>query len=267
MPSKRDRIRIRMVGDDADGGLVRLEDFAHLCDALRKCLRSLESDITGSTPAVQYRIAELDCKSAAVGIDAVSPAKHPNRGPALARKFKNTVRHLQSNPSKVDPRIDVDTLEQFKKLYRPVTRSAGPKERRLHVAGVALDARFIANIDKLIETPVRSLGSVSGQLERLNVHNSSEFYIWPPLHGAKVLCRFSEDLLPKVREGVKRHVTVWGMLYYQSDRPYPIRAEVRDIEVHPEESELPSLDDLFGIAAGSSGESVSSVRARRDERD
>jgi hypothetical protein len=74
-------------------------------------------------------------------------------------------------------------------------------------------------------------------------------------------------MLGQVREAIKRNVTVWGKLDFEPENPFPHRVAVTRMELHPPDSELPTLAELKGMAPGCAGglTSVDFVRALRDE--
>jgi hypothetical protein len=66
---------------------------------------------------------------------------------------------------------------------------------------------------------------------------------------------------------IKRNITVSGTLYFHQDKPFPDKVLVKNMELHPDDNELPTLGSLRGIAPNCSGgmDSVDYVRSVRDE--
>lgn len=257
------KVQLKLVGAESEKGLARLDEFAAVCATLTKCLREVERSITGREPRVRYQIVELACESAEVAAIPLHDPETNGLGDEVVDVFHDTVSNLEQG-GPVDLRLSIVALEKFRELYAPVW-SRRASRMRLLVGQVELSGRFLASVDSLLETPIRSRGSVSGRLDRVNVHSRNEFTIFPPVGGFRVACRFGDDLLQKVREGVKRHVTVFGLLYYPKDKPFPVKADVHDIDIHPDDEDLPKLSDLRGILGNPVGESVHSVRVLRDE--
>ncbi|MBX3436657.1 MAG: hypothetical protein KF861_04140 [Planctomycetaceae bacterium] len=261
------QVTVRIVGEDSDRGLVRLEHFTSFCDSLRRCLRSLEHDLTHSKPRTQYRIVDLRSESASITLEPVPSNGRSNVGREVVSVFKKTVRGLQSRSIRrpnIDERIEIDTLQAFRKLYDPFLKAPPDSHRRLRIDDVDIDVTFVANIQSLTVTPIKSLGSVSGRLEKLDIHNKRKFVIWPALHNARIICDFPDNLMSRVCNGIGQRVTVYGMLYYQREKPYPIRADVRDLEVLVDDDQLPTLSELRGSLKQAT-EPVASVRTMRDD--
>ncbi len=129
-----------------------------------------------------------------------------------------------------------------------------------------LTSRFIANVDELIGTTIPSEGTVKGRLERLNVHNRFEFVIYPPIPGYSVRCVFQDDLYEQIHRAIRTNVTVSGTLHYRPGTPFPDWVQVKSVEVHPPDEQLPKLADLRGSWKGCLGErnAIQFIQANRD---
>jgi hypothetical protein len=97
-------------------------------------------------------------------------------------------------------------------------------------------------------------GSVTGMLEGLNLHNGKNIFYLYVFTGQKVKCKFPPELFETVQQALRKRVEVHGKLTSIKSKPFPIRVEVRDIEIYPPDSELPSFMELKGIANGSLGD-------------
>lgn len=56
-------------------------------------------------------------------------------------------------------------------------------------------------------------------------------------------------------------------MYYYADQPFPKLVQVKSLEIHPCDDELPSLAGLRGLAPGSTGDlsAVDFVRSLRHD--
>jgi len=258
------QITVKLVGSDEDDGAVRFEDFLSFCDSLSKCLRRSETLVSSHAPRTRYKIADLGCGSATIALQAIPPVDGPDRREEVLSLFQDTVERLQAGRPP-DRRVDRESLEAFRELISPLHR----KTKEVWIGSSLLTVQYEVNIENILGSSVPCDGSVSGTLERVNVHDSSEFVLYPPIPGCRIKCAFPESMLGQVREAIKGNVTVWGKLYYQPDRPFPHQVHVDKMELHPPDDELPSLRDLKGIAPDCTGSlsSVEFVRAIRDQED
>lgn len=254
-------LTFKLVGSDEDRGHVQFEEFVKFCSTINKCLRASESIISGETGKIDYRITDLKCDSATIKLRPIRKGPATDNQLKVVSFFRKTVADLQSG--KIDPRIPPSDLQTFRELSEPLKRHA----KRVVIGRVSITTTFDETIGKLLDENTSSEGSVTGMLERLNVHDRNEFIVYPPIIGGQVTCSFPERLLDKVRQAVKKNVTVTGTQFYRPGSAVPSRVHVQDMEIHPADSELPSLYDLRALGKWDTGglTAVDFVRAIRDE--
>jgi hypothetical protein len=263
MPAAQKQIELEMVGSDQDG-LVYFGDFRAFCAAVADCLRRSEVIVTGGKGQMAYRVAKLEIGSAKMTLEAVRTEKARGRDkriPVVAF-FRRTVTAIQAG-RKVDGRLGVEDLQAFKKLARPLHG----RSKAVRIDDTVLTAAFEANADRILGDTLPSDGFVTGRLEKINVHERNEFVLFPPIQGYSILCRFHDRDLNQVRDAIKRTVTVSGKMHYAPDSPFPRLVDVRTMDIHPTDDQLPTLSELRGIGAGCTGEltAVEYVRSLRNE--
>ncbi len=258
--------RVTLVGDPEDGGKVRLNEFLDFLKNLRSCLYRVDSFLTRTEkPSTYYRISDLSSGSATVEIEAVSRPEAQNAAKAVVDTFFDGLRQLEEK-AQAPARFDRPLLEAFKELAKPLHgRTKGIEVGRGHLR-TRITKRLEQNVDEIIGEDLISAGSISGHLDLVNVHDKNAFFVYPVLGPTKVECLFDEELLEKIKTGLKRHVVVFGSLHYKQNEVFPYRVDVQDIEVFPHQDELPDLRSLRGAVPGITGEldSVTFVRRLRD---
>src|SRR5207248_1217062 len=110
-----------------------------------------------------------------------------------------------------------------------------------------LDHKFRSRVDRVIGPDIISDGDVAGALEMINLHNEPRFAVFTTLRGRKVTCNFSPDMKSAVIAALDHYVRVAGRLHYKHWNPYPHEVDVKEIEIYPEERELPEITTLAGI--------------------
>ncbi|EDN68927.1 hypothetical protein BGP_4210 [Beggiatoa sp. PS] len=87
------------------------------------------------------------------------------------------------------------------------------------------------------------------------------------LGAQNILCDFPKTLLQKAIAAIGHYVNVAGQYHYKYEHPYPYYVKVTEIEIYPDENQLPHLFDLRGIAPNATNglNSEDFVRERRDE--
>ncbi len=260
-------LTIRLDGADEDAGLADFGDFTRFCDAVRKCLRRVERIVAGQPNQIRFRVADLRIKCALATIEpvAIGDGAQGDLGGEVVAFFRETVARIESGGD-VDPRYGYDDFLAFRELTNPLNWHA----EKVFVGRAELTSNFTAHIEELLKGGDPAEGTVSGYIQRLNVHNKREFFLYPVGETQAVCCAFKDRQLEDVRRGIERYVTVSGLLYYGPDAVLPHRVQVEAITVHPEPGKLPRLTSLRGsLGKGALGgkTSVEYVRALRDEQD
>jgi hypothetical protein len=160
--------------------------------------------------------------------------------------------------------MQLDALESFRALADPLRKHAS----RVVIGRTTLSDRYSETISRLLDEVTSYEGSVSGLLERINVHDEkNEFVVYPPIANRQVPCLFHDELLPDIRRAIKRNVTVFGTVFYRPGGVLPSRVHARSIEIHPPDDELPDLHGVRDLGIWDTGglSAVDFVRALRDE--
>jgi hypothetical protein len=90
-------------------------------------------------------------------------------------------------------------------------------------------------------------GTIEGRLESIQeVHSGLQFHIRDAMLRQKVRCYFPEELLPEVFEKFRKRVEVSGLIHYRKSG-IPIGIEAERIQILPDDSELPTAEDVRGI--------------------
>lgn len=76
-----------------------------------------------------------------------------------------------------------------------------------------VDQRVLNNIGYLVTSGTVSLGSISGSLDAITVHDGHEFRVWPSMTKRAVTCRFKKSMLPAVARHLKHEVEVFGQIH------------------------------------------------------
>lgn len=253
---------MRLAGPRRLGGDVLLTDFRDLCKSLAACLRRSEEIVSRGEAILRHRIVDLGLGSAVLALSPVARDDGPNLGSEVYRFLAETVDRLERGQT-VDPRLTDEDLQAFRGLANTVAKEQGS----VWIGGIELTTQYLATIDKIIGGAIPSEGTVTGRLERLNLHNRNEFALYAPVGGFSVTCSFPEEMLENVKAAIRKIVTVSGRLFFRPDSPFPERVQVRAIEVHPPDAELPTLASLRGLMPDATGglSSVEFLRTVRDE--
>lgn len=102
----------------------------------------------------------------------------------------------------------------------------------------------------LLETPVdrpqfKVIGSVSGTLESLTVHAKREASLYNDFDKRRVVVSFAEADYHRVHAALRKRVEIYGVLQEDS-AGRPLRIRLQDMEVLPQDDDLPTLSSLVG---------------------
>lgn len=92
-------------------------------------------------------------------------------------------------------------------------------------------------------------GTVEGKLEVLSARGGVHFIIYERIWDKAVNCTVPDKLLKKMMESWQKKIAAHGMIQYHPDGK-PKNIEADDIEIIPEDRNLPSYKDVRGILKG-----------------
>lgn len=91
-------------------------------------------------------------------------------------------------------------------------------------------------------------------LEAVNIHKKNTCVIYPQVGPKKINGVFSAADLLKIKDGIGRHVSVYGQLVFKERENYPHEIRIETIEIHPDDDELPTLTSFIGVAPDATGD-------------
>lgn len=249
------RITIEFKGSDADAGDVRLSEFLEQLEAVKEALKQTERVVSGRPDQhIYYKIVDLSHSSPSrVVLEPVYPVDKVLRKSlsVVPDALTSSIRVLQFG-RKPPARADLAMLESYKTLgasrnLKEMTISTSPQKV------VSINQGFSERVERAIGPDIFAPGSISGRLERVNLHNTRSFDIFPPIGPPKIRCHFEEADRAKVKNALDNFVTVKGRLRYKTWDKHPHAIDVKFIDIHEPDADLPMMDDLRGIAPDATG--------------
>jgi hypothetical protein len=257
------RITVQLQGSFEDDWHVTLSAFLTQLEAIKAALKQTERLVSGEDePSVYYRIVDLRHSSpATVVLEAVSrmnrpeqeakkktrPARRVDYSQATVRQFFHSLKDIRER-KQAPARADLQTLEAYRNLAGPLEKKVSGLKLIDSEDSVDIDRTFQSAIDEIIGPDELVEGTISGTLEKINLHNTTRFDIFPPIGPKQVGCDFKPSLKGEVIKAVDQYVCVGGKLRYKRLENFPYAINVESIEILPPENELPSLFDIKGMA-------------------
>jgi hypothetical protein len=237
-----------------DGPELSWADFVEAGNDLTGILREVEASLTEvAQTRVRWVVSRLSKHSPATVVLAGQPIRDtmaPSTIEQIAMVTANGLRSLEAGAD-WPAGFNEPALEQARKLADLLEEGRVSKIRvRDGSAPVTVTRQVVANVDELIAPRLRSIGTVEGVLEGINIHAKEAYAtIYDPLNDAPIRCLFGRNLLADVTAAFGSRVAVFGeILSRPTGERYSITVD--RIERLPDASELPGPDDVRGILKG-----------------
>jgi len=247
---------------------------------------SLDVRVEGAPGAISARAFLEVLRSSLDLLDQLERAEHRRTKPAgdwLIAELQNSsaaaTLHRPDAPGLQTPRRLVEGIAALREQQElPAYFSAdvaeglakiGKQVRRQGVTGVSfslpamdgeqaqreqLSEGVVANALASVQDSDRALGSVAGILDVINLRRGAHVVsLYDDEARRAVRCRFPDELFETLRAALGRRVRALGQVTRNS-RGQILRVEIHRVEVLPEAQDVPSVDDLVGIAPWYTGE-------------
>ena len=262
------RITLRLSNAELEGAPIRLTDVVGELEAIGKVLRRTQRSLSSISESLDWRVVEISYDSPLTV--SIEPAAEPGYGAFAVRvvaRFFDLAERIETGDYEG---INGAVLRDFRDLATPVDGGRIDVEvlngsRDFHIRqglGHAIQA--------VLAPETTALGNIKGQLEYINLHGQTNvFRVYPFIGPSYVECGFQESLSADAKRAIGRVVRVFGRLHYRDVDDFVHRVDVREIELIPFDSDLPSLMDIQGIAPEATGpmsseDFVRSVRSARE---
>jgi hypothetical protein len=140
-------------------------------------------------------------------------------------------------------------LRTLSEMTEAGLNKAGPIPLRVWVQRrpISLDRKIASTIREEWRADYNDYGTIEGRLESIQEsYGTLQFYIRDAMLRQRVRCYFPEELLPEVFDTFRKRVEVSGVIHYRKNG-MPVSIEVEQIIGLPDDSELPTAEDVRGI--------------------
>jgi hypothetical protein len=148
------------------------------------------------------------------------------------------------------PHFSDRALEHARLLAKETTsRSTRVRVRRqAEKSTVNVTVQLIANVDSILGSSITEIGTVEGRLEAFNVHGNRRYFIvYDALTDERIRCDFAHRIdVREIGAAAERRVAIRGEIEYRQTGEI-VRVRAAELEVFPEEDDLPSADSVRGI--------------------
>lgn len=251
---KRKKLDFKVDGLEKDGGTVRLAVFRDKLDQLTRLVADAERQSAHVKQAKSlFRLSDLKHSSAYIQLESF--VEDGYEGSVKAIDLLNHV--LEEIDSQVDSLNDIDS-SLVKKIV-DLCSGAGDKFHTQTIAfdgkQFVLDTNMASKAQKYLDRKFTAYGEIKGRIERVNIHDRHDFYLYLEITGSSVECHFKEEkLLQSVKDALGKTVIASGLLQYIGHDIEPTVATIDAIDIIPKGYKTPALEDLLGIAPNLTGD-------------
>jgi len=225
-------------GKDEELGHVRLEHLISQLALLRRSLEQVDRNFNHTAkPTTYYRIVAAN-HSSPLAL-TLEPVIAEGRDPETAQRvvqnnhdnyFREINRLSRGEPP--SPEVDDTTLSVLSALLNESSRHAKSARIHNHSVDVALDDELRRNVSRMLRPALRSVGTVRGRLEKVNLHRgANRFWIYPISGPSRIECKFSNASDRRtVKENLDRIVEVYGQQIFRPNSDFPHLIKVMHVQ-------------------------------------
>ena len=235
------------------GDRITADAFAEAITSFLALVREVTAEMTGSSKDVEWLVS---VKGGSAQVTYIAERRKPTAPvPEITDTVYHGMKQLNQRPQTSRrvkrPRYFSDSaVKRVREISQLTQRHQveGIRIRRSRQHSGITDAAA-QNAVRILEARPTEVGSIEGRLEMMSVRGRLSFAVWDDLHDSEVRCYIpagNEELYDRAYRAFRKRVSVFGVLRL-TEAGEPVSIQVRDIEVFPDPSELPSADEVYGI--------------------
>lgn len=235
---------------DIDGSLLPFDKFRKAQEELANILHEVDQNLgEKKRPSVNWVVSSVTSGSVHLTIQGIATERVAMAEIAeVVTTVEKGIATLEEYPKR-PPFFSDRALESAKCLASLIGKDISTIRVGANSKRVNLTQHLVANVDELIGARYKSFGSVEGVLNAIDLSQKPLFRIYDLLTGKGVKCHFMPGLIDEIKDALGKRVSVYGLIRSREDGQ-KVSVEVEDMEVFPNETELPSIKDIIGILGG-----------------
>ena len=250
-------------------GDMSLDSFLRVLKESHAILAELDRAVSQQrNGTLRWVVSGLSTGSVVVEAESRVIRGETDFGPQVTERFVDGIHTIQTEA--ITPALfSLDSLTAMRRIVRILGTDG--------VSGLAVDApesdksvelsaTANENIQALVGVHHKSLGSVEGRLELISIHaKERRFNVYHAITQKAVRCNLSKGMEEEVVRSLGRRVVVSGEVSYNVRRE-PVRVAVDHMRMLKAENDLPSIQNMLGLASDITGELTTEeyIRELRD---
>jgi hypothetical protein len=245
-------LRLRL---ETEAPTVPLQSVTEVLSNVRRVLRDLDRGLIGD-PVIEWHLSDATMASPLVtDLQAVLPSNFNPTYPQLASRQLVAGLASVEEGTGAPPYFSESGLTALYAITQQFGRNGVRALTATDVAFPSITTTITSatgrHIEELREPRFRAIGSITGDLDMVSVHETQTFNVYERRTARRVPCRFDADDLEKVRQALGRPVRVSGVVH-RNTRGDVVSIDKPTVDVLPDE-ERP-LPDIRGLAPDFTGE-------------
>jgi hypothetical protein len=241
----------RAISVHLEGPRVTVDRFVQAVQGLLAVVNEVDRELGGHGKSVRFVITGLSRNSAHLSA-AAEPIDTAGAEALLGQILDISARGIASlATSPTRPQFFTDKAVQAVSSIARVVQPGFVSSVALSFDDERVPVPFavVANAQHLLGEALRSLGSIEGHLEIINVHGRSRCVIYDAITHRPVNCFFPEEDLPFVVGAFGRRVAAYGTVWANPEGD-PVSVQLKsggDLVVFSRDEDLPSARDVRGL--------------------
>ncbi len=233
---------------DIEGSQLSFEKFFQAQKQLAKLLHEVDRAIANNKrPAVDWIIAKVHGGSVHLTLEGVPKEKvEPSHIAEVLEVVEKGIATIVERPER-PPYFSDKALESTKALAKLVEKEFFAIQLSVNSQRTELNQHIVVNVDEIIGGKYKSFGTVEGILKAIDVSRRPFFRVYDLLTNRSVSCYFQKHSLDDIKDALEKRVAISGLITSREDGE-KISIQVEEINVFPNENELPTIEEMIGIA-------------------
>jgi hypothetical protein len=202
-------------------------------------------------PAVDWVISQVQGGSIHLTLEGIPNDKvEPLQIAEVLKVVEAGMTNIVKMPER--PRCFSDkALRSAKKLAKLVDKDVFMIQLGINYKRISLNQHIVANVDEIIGGKYKSFGTVEGILKAIDLSRNPLFRVYDLLTNKSVRCYFDNQStsMDMIKKALEQRVAISGLITSREDGD-KISINVEDIEIFPQEYELPTITEMIGILGG-----------------
>jgi hypothetical protein len=209
-------------------------------------LKDVDSAVSKqSKGSVRWEVEALEKNSPAlIKLVGVSKTKEMDYSDAIQESLIDGLEQLAERPEQPN----FYSYSALRKAHRMAALSKDVRFLSIFTSSrrMLITDRVTQNVDYLMATGSKSLGSVRGSLDAVIVHAGHEFRVWSPKWKRPITCYFDRSMLSDVAGHLKQEVEVIGEVH-RNQKGEPVIVKVSQFLPLEPVRTSPRIEDLRGM--------------------